>query len=94
MKGKTLILRENGAWLRYVFWGIAIAMLSLAATAVTAPVRDVEKTIECSLGALLFGFSGFVLGRDPLSSIRLVKKSLLSAGRSDVRQGSAFSSMR
>ena len=59
--GEPLVLRENGEWLRYVFWGAAIGMYFLALSAINSPVRDVGKIIGSALGVLLFGFSGFVL---------------------------------
>lgn len=57
---RNLVFLESSAWLRYVFWGAAIGMLLLAAGAINATDRDLERALECLLGALLFGFCGFV----------------------------------
>lgn len=59
--GPALVLRENGEWLRYVFWGAAVGMGLLAVHAIGSPVRDFGKIIGSALGILLFGFSGCVL---------------------------------
>lgn len=57
---KEVILRENSEWLRYVFWAGAIGLGILAIQAINADDRDFGKIIGSSLGALFFGFSGFV----------------------------------
>ncbi len=54
-------MRENGEWLRYVFWGAAIGMGFLVVSAINSPVRDVGKIAGSAMAVLFFGFSGFVL---------------------------------
>jgi hypothetical protein len=58
---QTLVLRENGKWLRYVFWGGALGMCFLVVSAIDSPVPDVGKIIGSAMGILFFGFSGCVL---------------------------------
>ncbi len=60
-RNNVLILRENSAWLRYVFFAATIGMLILAANTFNAPEHDVEKIILSLSGALLLGFCGFAL---------------------------------
>lgn len=81
--GQALVLRENGEWLRYVLWGVAIGMGFLAASTISSPDRDVGKIFGSLMGVLFFGFCGFVLKSrrivfDPASrEIGITSKGLL-----------------
>lgn len=55
-----MTIRENGEWLRYVFWFGAIGLALLALQHAAAPERDTGKIIGSILGSLLFGFSAYV----------------------------------
>ena len=57
----ALVLRKNGGWLRYLFWGAAIGMCFVVAAALASPVRDWVKIIASALGVLFFDFCGFAL---------------------------------
>lgn len=54
-----MIIRENREWLRYVFWFGAAGLAWLAVQNVISLYQDTGKIIGSTLGALLFGFSGF-----------------------------------
>jgi hypothetical protein len=55
-----MTIRENGEWLRYVFWCCAFGLTSLGIQHAISSDRDTGKVIGSILGALLFGVSGFV----------------------------------
>lgn len=55
-----MTIRENGVWLRYVFWCCALGLALLGFQHATSPDHDTGKIIGSILGAVLFGFSGFV----------------------------------
>lgn len=55
-----MTIREGGEWLRYVFWCSALGLAWLAIQYAISPDQDTGKILACILGALLFGFSGFV----------------------------------
>lgn len=58
---KPLVFWDNREWLRYVLLGCAAGMCVLAFNSVTETERDVGKIVGGTLGALLLGFSGYVL---------------------------------
>lgn len=55
-----MTIRENSNWLRYVFWCCALGLAMLAIQNAVSSDHDTGKIIGSILGALLFGFSGFV----------------------------------
>ncbi len=55
-----MIIRENREWLRYVFWACALGLSFLTIQSAISPGHDIGKIVGSILGALLFGFSGFV----------------------------------
>ncbi|MBX3308518.1 MAG: hypothetical protein KF751_20925 [Nitrospira sp.] len=55
-----MTIRENANWLRYVFWCCTFGLALLAIQNVVSSDDDIGKIIGSILGALLFGFSGFV----------------------------------
>ncbi|HEX4974345.1 MAG TPA: hypothetical protein VFV48_00520 [Pseudomonadales bacterium] len=52
-----MTIRENGEWLRFLFWCCAIGLALLAIQNTTSANRDFTKIIASILGVLLFGFS-------------------------------------
>ena len=55
-----MTIRDNANWLRYVFWCCALGFALLAIHNAVSSDHHTRKTIGSILGALLFGFSGFV----------------------------------
>lgn len=55
-----MIIRENGEWLRYVFWCVAIGLAVSAIQHAASPEQDAGRIVASFLGVVLFGFSGFV----------------------------------
>jgi hypothetical protein len=55
-----MTIRENAEWLRYVLWCCALGLALLAIQSAISPGQDTGKIVGSILGALLFGFSGFV----------------------------------
>lgn len=55
-----MIIRENANWLRFVFWCCALGLALLGIQSASSPDPAIDKVIGSLLGALLFGFAGFV----------------------------------
>jgi hypothetical protein len=60
-QNNILLLRENSAWLRYVFWLAALGMAVLAVQFMRASPVEWFKLYGTVAGTALFIFSGFVL---------------------------------
>ena len=58
---KPLVFQDNSQWLRYVLLAGSVGMCVLVFNSLTEPERDIGKIIGGALGALLLGFSGYVL---------------------------------
>ena len=58
---QPVVFRDNSEWLRYALLGGAIGMVVLVADNLIGLEHDIGKIIGGSLGALLLGFSGYVL---------------------------------
>jgi len=84
LPSRPLVFRDNSNWLRYVLLGCAAGMCALVLNALMGAERDIGKIIGGTLGALLLGFSGYVLQVrrlvvDPLRrEITVISKELTS----------------
>lgn len=58
---QPLVFRDNSEWLRWVLLAGAVGMCVLVVNGVMGDERDTGKIIGGTLGALLLGFSGYVL---------------------------------
>ena len=56
-----LIFQDNSEWLRYVLLAGCVGMCVLVFNSFTGAERDIGKIIGGTLGALLLGFSGYVI---------------------------------
>ncbi|MBH0198856.1 MAG: hypothetical protein HP497_05450 [Nitrospira sp.] len=57
----SLIFRDSSEWLRYVLLAGSVGMCVLVVNSFTEAERDIGKIIGGALGALLLGFSGYVI---------------------------------
>lgn len=57
----TLIFQDNSEWLRYVLLAGCVGMCVLVFNSFTEAERDIGTIIGGTLGALLLGFSGYVI---------------------------------
>ncbi|MBH0191101.1 MAG: hypothetical protein HP492_04905 [Nitrospira sp.] len=58
---KPLVFQDNSEWLRYVLLAGSVGMCVLVFNSFTEAERDIGTIIGGTLGALLLGFSGYVI---------------------------------
>lgn len=81
---KLLVFRDNSGWLRYVLLAGCAGMCVLVFNSLMEAERDFGKIVGGALGALLLGFSGYVL-QVPRVAVDPARREVTVTGKSSTK---------